>query len=358
MKRFALLLFLLVVGMVASEQQVYGQLAEKSDVTLVNELKNGMSGGLIGVRPILEELSKRTEGKVDQETYLFLLALSYQDEYAETQKKAVLEKAQAYYSEYLKKFPKGIRSDFARFNLAGVYADLGEVDKALKEYEIVYRSGANPVFRAQSRNQLAEIYIKEGRANEGIPIFMDAFKSGVVDPELRTRAVVWLVQGYLADNKPNEVVPYLRYLTGQYESVYDPAFNVTLLKEGDRLFDAGEYDQAILLYTFVKGREEIVQFYQNLVRELSQKVQFVDTESEQFIVINSQLQSAKARLEAVQAIRAYDVDMLWRMARVYKETKRTWESLWAFVQLHEQFPNHAQAEDFLYTAYGEARTLN
>jgi len=75
------------------------------------------------------------------------------------------------------------------------------------------------------------------------------------------------------------------------------------------------------------------------------------------MVVDGQLQSAKARLAAVREIREYDVDMEWRIARVYKETKRTWESLWAFVHLYEDYPEHEQVEDFLYTAYSESREL-
>lgn len=333
------------------------KLADKSDAMLVEELKGLMKDSLVKARPVLLEMSKRFEGKPDQETYVFLIGLSYQDEYAENQDKATLEKATEYYIRYLKDFSGGTREDFVRFNLAGAYADLDDFENAIKFYQLSYKRSSSPVFRSESRNRMAALYIKNNKADQGIPLFLDVFSAAVLDPSLRAQAASWLVQGYLSADQPGEIVPYLRYLTGRYEAIYDPAFNVTLLKAGDDLFQKQNYDQAILLYSFVKGRSEIIEFYENLVDQLVLKVRYVDPQSDQYMVVDGQLQAAKARLAAVREIREYDVDMKWRIARVYKETQRTWESLWAFVHLYEDFSEHEQVEDFLYTAYGEAREL-
>ena len=332
-------------------------MADKSDAVLVEELKGLMKDSLVKARPVLLEISKRMEGKADQETYVFLIGLSYQDEYAEDANKATLEKATEYYLRYLKDFSGGSREDFVRFNLAGAYADLNDFDNAIKYYQLSYKRSTSPVFRSESRNRMAALYIKNNKADQGIPLFLDVFSAAVLDPDLRAQAASWLVQGYLAANQPSEILPYLRYLTGRYEAIYDPAFNVTLLKAGDDLFQKQNFDQAILLYSFVKGRSEIIEFYENLVDQLVLKVRYVDPQSDQYMVVDGQLKAAQARLAAVREIREYDVDMKWRIARVYKETKRTWESLWAFVHLYEDFPQHEQVEDFLYTAYGEAREL-
>jgi TolA-binding protein len=332
-------------------------MADKSDGVLVEELKEIMPDSLVKARPILLELSKRLEGKSDQETYIFLIGLSYQDEYSESQDTAALKKATEYYLNYLENFPTGTRKDFVRFNLAGAYAYLDDFDNAIQYYEESYQRSGNAIFRSESRNRMASLYIKEGKADQGIPLFLDVFSAAVLDPELRAQAASWLVQGYLTANQPAEILPYLRYLTGRYEAIYDPAFNITLLKAGDDLFQKQNYDQAILLYSFVKARSEIIEFYEDRVDQLTLKVRYIDPKSEQFMVVDGQLKAAQARLAAVREIREYDVDMKWRIARVYKETKRTWESLWAFVHLYEDFPEHEQVEDFLYTAYGEAREL-
>ncbi len=334
--------------------QAQANLSDQSDAQLVESLKAKMENSLVAARPILLELTKRLEGQPEQESYIFLTGLSYQDEYAEKSDKQLLQKAVEYYNLYLTNFAAGMRSDFVRFNLAGAYADLEDFENAIKFYRITYKRSNNAVFRSESRNRMAGLYIQFGKANEGIPLFLEVFSAAVLNEELRAQSASWLIQGYLAANQPKEIIPYLRYLTGRYEAIYDPAFNVTLLKSGDTLFEQKNFDQAILLYSFVKSRSEIIYFYEDRVAKLQQKVRYVNPESDQFMVVDGQLKAAEARLTAVKAIREYDVDMKWRIARVYKETKRTWESLWSFVHLYEDFPAHEQVEDFLFTAYSEA----
>ncbi|WP_269523462.1 hypothetical protein [Coraliomargarita parva] len=88
------------------------------------------------------------------------------------------------------------------------------------------------------------MYIRTDRAGEGIPIFQEVFSVSVLDPELRAAAAAWLLQGYLANGESEKIVPYLRYLTGNYEAIFDPKFSITLLVEGDKLFEAKDYDRA------------------------------------------------------------------------------------------------------------------
>ncbi|HAV13616.1 MAG TPA: hypothetical protein DCX06_09045 [Opitutae bacterium] len=352
--RFLALLVLIAQSFICTSLQAQSNLDDKSDAQLVAELKKRMETSLIEARPIMLELVERLKDKPERESYLFLIGLSYQDEFAESSNNQSLTMAVEYYNRYLNDFPAGNRVDFVRFNLAGAYADLQNYDEAIKFYQVTYRRSNNAVYRSESRNRMASLYIRSGQASAGVPLFLEVFNAALLNPELRAQAAAWLIQGYLANNQSDAIVPYLRYLAGRYEAIYDPAFNITLLKSGDDLFEKKDYDQAILLYSFVKGRGEIIRFYEVLIAELQQKVRYVSPESDQFIVVDGQLKAAEARLAAVKEIRAYNVDLKWRIARVYKETKRTWESLWAFVHLYEDFPEHEHVEDFLFTAYSEA----
>ncbi len=356
----ALWLFcLLAVLCIWAPQQMSAQSdpSQLTDPQLYEQLKVKMDESLVAARPILLELSKRLADEPERESYIFLLGLSYQDEYASSSDTGKLKQAVEYYNRYLKEFPSGIRADFVRFNLAGAYTDLNDLASAIKYYEITYKRSNKAVFRSESRNRMADLYIRSNRAADGIPLFLEVFSAAVLDADLRAQSASWLIQGYLAAGQPKEIVPYLRYLTGRYEAIYDPAFNVTLLKAGDNLFEQENYDQAVLLYSFVKGRGEIIDFYEARVESLQQKVRYVSPDSDQFMVVDGQLKAAEARLAAVKEIREYNVDMKWRIARVYKQTQRTWESLWAFVHLYEDFPDYEHVESFLFTAYSEAKDL-
>ena len=123
------------------------------------------------------------------------------------------------------------------------------------------------------------------------------------------------------------------------------------------MFEQKNYDHAILLYTFVKSRDSIIEFYRDLVSSLKNKVRYLSTESDNYAVIDGQLKSAEANLKAVREIRSYDVDMKWRIARVFKETERHWEALWAFYHLYQDYQDHEQVEDFLFIAFKQADIL-
>lgn len=326
-----------------------------SEAQLLGELKKRMETSLVEAQPILIELIKLyPDEPAKREPYVFLAGLAFQEEFADEQDAAALTKAIEYYNQYLNDHPDGSRRDFVSFNLANAYSDQEDFENAIKFFDMTYRQSEKAIYRSESRNRMAALYIRSERAADGIPLFREVFSTATLDPELRAQAAAWLIQGYLAAGQPEEINNYLRYLAAPFEAVYDPSFNVTLLKSGDRLFEEENYDQAILLYSFVKSRDEIVGFYQDLLAEIRQRIRYTNPESDQFIAIDGRLKSAEARLEAVKEVREYDVDLKWRIARVYKQTDRIWESLWAFFHLYEDFPGHENVEEFLFTAYREA----
>ncbi|MDP0497674.1 MAG: tetratricopeptide repeat protein [Verrucomicrobiota bacterium JB024] len=333
-------------------------IAKASEQSLYEQLSAGLNDKLYKVRPAIEELMRRKTGLADRENFIFLMALSYQDEYTDTQEISLLQQAIEYYEKYLSEFPGGSRSDFVRFNLAGAHEDTENNEAAIREYLHLYHKGTNKTLWLEARDRLCRLYIRTDRAAEGIQVFTEVFNASALNPELLAQSASWLLQGHLMQGETDQIVPYLRYLTDGREAVYDPRFNITLLKQGDRLFDEKNYDQAILLYTFVKSRSAIMGFYTRLIAELEQKLSYLRPETEQYTVIEGQLKRAQANLAGVQEIREYDVDMNWRIARVYQETERHWEALWEFYHLYLDNAEHEQAEDFLYTAFNEAVTVS
>lgn len=324
---------------------------------IFSKLQEGLGGDLVQLRPIIQEALKRAEAaknETQQESLTFLLALSYQDEFSKNKSDATLQQAADQYEIYVTKFPSGLRRDFARFNLGGAYDDLKQYDKALPHFKWLYRNSEITALRNAARDKMCRIYIKSNKAADGLPLFMEVFKASVLDPDLRAQSATWLIQAYLDKGQPKETTPYLRYLTGRYEAIYDPKFNITLLKTGDAMFERKDYDQAILLYTFVKSRDSIIAFYRNLVSKLNNKIQYIPTDADNYAVVDGQLKSAQANLKAVKEIRSYDVDMKWRIARVFKETERNWEAMWAFYHLYQDYPDHEQVEDFLFIAFKQA----
>lgn len=325
------------------------------ETDLLASLREQMQGNLSGAIGILEELNKRLVGTPEVEPFVFLLGVAYQDAHAEGGDAGMLNKAISAYEKYVKEFPQGDKIEFVQMNLAGALEESGKVDGAIQAYEKIYRARTDAVLAKDALRRICALYIKNGRAREGIPLFREAFETSIGDPEMRAQTATWLLQGYLAEGDTEKMRPYLRYLTGRFEAVYDPKFNIDILKYGDSFFDAKDFRAAMLLYSFVKPREEIVAFYEDTVVEGARRLRFVPKDSPRRTVLEARLAAAEANLEAVGKMRDYDADVRWRTARVYRSTARHWEALWAFYHLYLDYPGHKQVEDFVYTAFLSAR---
>ena len=66
--------------------------SKASEQSLYDQLRNGLNDKLYQARPAIEELMRRKTGLADRENFTFLMALSYQDEYTDTQDIGLLHK--------------------------------------------------------------------------------------------------------------------------------------------------------------------------------------------------------------------------------------------------------------------------
>ncbi len=327
-------------------------------VDLVNE------GEFLQARPFLQEMQQRLSenGEIDQERLepiKFFLASSFLQEYQQTDNKDALQKAVASFREYVSTFPRGPRRTLALLNLGDAYTDLGEYDQAITAYTTIYEDRtASGAVRTDIRRMIARTYLRTDQPERGLPYFLEAYERAVLNEEARAEAATWLLQAYLSQGELNEIRPYFRHLTGQRAALFNPQFNVSLIRAGDELFERGNYDFAILFYEIVKEKEDIVAFYESAVERLRSALEFREEGTEEAIQLEQRFREAEANLRAVKEMRDYDADVRWRSARVLLESQRTWEALWSFYNLMLEYPEHEQAEDFLFLAFTQARQVN
>lgn len=313
-------------------------------------------------RPFLLEMRERMKEQQNEESMeaiAFFLASSYLQEYQQTDKKEALQTAVKSFEEYIQKFPSGPRKTIARLNLGDAYSDLKEYDKAIQAYDAIYNDMrvAGSV-RNDIRSVIAKTYLKTDAPERGMPYFVEAYDRAVLNEEAKAEAATWLLQAYLARGEIDKIRPFFRDLTGRKAALFNPKFNVTLIKAGDNLFEKGNYDFAILFYEIVKEKKDIVAFYEQAVQQLKTLMSYREEGTEDAIAIEKQLREAEANLKAVKGIRDYDADVRWRSARVLLESERTWEALWSFYNLMLDYPQHEQAEEFLFLAFSQARRVN
>ena len=315
-------------------------------------------------RPYLLEMKKRMEeqdNKESMEAIAFFLASSYLQQYQEQtdkKNKEALQTAVKQFEEYVEKYPSGPRKIIALLNLGDAYSDLKQYGKAISTYTKIYN---NPRTSGSVRNDIrrviAKTYLKTDQPEAGMPFYQEAYDQAILDDEARAEAATWLLQAYLAKGDIDAIKPYFNDLTGRKAALFNPKFNVTLIKAGDQLFESGNYDFAILFYAIVKKKDDIVAFYEQAVEQLRTVLGYKAKGSEEAISVEKRLREAEANLKAVKGIRDYDADVRWRSARVLLESERTWEALWSFYNLMLDYPEHKQAEEFLFLAFSQARDV-
>lgn len=361
-KLFKTLLALLVIVGSLNGQSV----ADMSDAELNEKVIALISDNkFLEARPFLQEMKKRAGNDPDantSEAIAFFLASSHLEEYqnrANKEDKSALQTAIKAFEEYIAKYPSGPRKIIAQLNLGDAYSDLGNHAKAIETYRTIFD---NPKTSGSVRNDIrrviAKAYLKTEKPEDGMSYFLDAYNMAVLNDEARAEAATWLLQAFLSMGQLDSILPYFRDLTGTKAALYNPKFNVDLIKAGDQLFESGNYDFAILFYAIVKSKEEIVAFYEQAVQQLKLALTYREKGSEEAVSIEKRLREAEANLRAVIQIRDYDADVRWRSSRVLQESERTWEALWSFYNLMLDYPKHEQAEEFLFLAFSMANKVN
>lgn len=353
-----LLAFTIVVG------SLQGQIpAEMGDAALNEKvIELVKQNKFLEARPFLQEMEKRMNENPDEKTLeaiAFFDASSYLEEYQNSKSEEALKTAIQKFEEYVSKYPSGPRKIIALLNLGDAYSDLKQHAKAIQTYASIYNNPktSGPV-RNDIRRVIAQAYLKTDKPESGMSYFLEAYNQAVLNEEARAEAATWLLQAYLSMGEIDSILPYFSDLTGTKAALYNPKFNVTLIKAGDQLFESGNYDFAILFYAIVKKKEDIVAFYGQAVEQLKLALSYREKGSDEAITIEKRLREAEANLKAVRGIREYDADVRWRTARVLQESERTWEALWSYYNLMLDYPKHEQAEEFLFLAFSQANKVN
>ncbi|WP_169305282.1 tetratricopeptide repeat protein [Coraliomargarita akajimensis] len=331
-----------------------GEVRDLSDQQLRSRLGNPESGSLAGKIDLLTELCLRAQDTAQSERYQFLLGVAWQDTYLESRKPAALRKACEVYRRYLEAYPDSVRLDFVHLNLAMCYVELSEFDAAIPHYTWLVQYSQTGAVQRRSLERLCRLYIDSEQPEAGLHWYREVFEQSILDPERRTMAAVWMVQGLLAAGKLDEIPLYRPYLLGQSAPLFEPQFNVALMEGADRLMDQACFAEAMLLLSFVRPKAVLEEFWRAELGRMQRRIKTLSEDSSTGQDAREQLARVQGFCDAVAQMPDYDLALDWRRARAYQETGRDWEALWAFYELFNNYPNHESAEDFLWTAYSLA----
>ena len=344
------------------------------------------SGDFAGVAPLLDELEVRfqDENNPEIERLLsemgFVRGVGYLQSYAESGTKDFLSKAAKAFGEYAEKFPKDPKAVIALQKRTDCLRSDEQWDQAAKVIEKLLDPGQP--FRKQilKRSEILNLYFGKAQCYhmtqdwvKGEVAFRELLKfaDAAKDEDRAAYAISCLTEMFVQTKRVDEVFPMLPRLSADTPARYDLRLNVNLMQGGNQLKEQERYVEASLLYALTMTAEEIKTYYnERTVRltaerdRLSVFLKNTDMPQRRLEILRDRdnqlamkLTTAKSHLAIANKTASFTTILRWRKASNFQDTKRFWESFWAFYWLYKDDPENDSAQDFIYAAFASANTV-
>ena len=337
-RRGLLMLTLFVVGSVSAQN--YEEMGISSVVGAADALLK--QGNYSGAIPALEEVIRRTQeltslqGRETLQNSRFQLARAHYQT-GDTAVGMILLK------EYLADEPHTEERMALRMMAQGHLEaqEWGEV--ATITQRLLNMSNLSNDDRLVSNLLLGQALFRQEAWDECIePLSFVAEKSK--DARTRQLTQIMTVRAMVESEQWNKLFGWIPRLY-RTDAKYDITLNLTLMRAGKALFDAGEPDDylnSLLLYRMVLPREELLKFAQKRVNRLSASiskdatrgVDQADLEEQQ-----KELDNLTESMDILSSLPPYEDEVAFRIGQIYAEVKRYWEGYVLFDSLYEKNRN-------------------
>ncbi len=312
----------------------------------------------------LTEYIKRLEEKPDpaQEGELerlhYSLAYCY---FVGGNQKECADLFQAYLDKYAEKNPT--RTGLALDLLATTLYSQARYDEAAAIFEkILGRRFTSSEQAREARRNLLECYVLPGNWKKAIPYIQRAM-ADKSDMDFFGQCVVYLCQAYIETDQVEKVFELLPDLE-QSGSVarYSVGFNLTVLRGADKLFQEGRVDLALPLLLIVAPKRLIEAWLVEQTDLAKGRREAAKAESSMagaaaIVAANERLRRIENEEKLLAATKSYDEELRHRIAQAYFRQNRTWEALWVYESIIEDFPDSQYGEDAAYAGFALAASL-
>ena len=278
--------------------------------------------------------------------------------------------AEAGFTDYLKRFPKGEYASRSYLGVGRACIDQATPEKKERAIEALKLAAQDPKFRSEAGLWLGQVYTDLGKREEALVVFKSLMGSDIRSPQQTTAAVE--VIGLLADTgKIEDLVLYLDRLSNQ-AGVRDALawYANQVIVRGDELVGAQAYESALAIYRSVPPRSQIVEIQKTALdaqrkdlKILEARVELEKTKplgqrssaSELVGNLKPAIELAEKALVAVEEKADLDAALLMRRGRCLYYLDRHEEALVCFRTLRNKY---ASAPDAKAAAYAEIVILN
>lgn len=278
--------------------------------------------------------------------------------------------AEAGFTEYLKKFPKGEYASRSQLGVGRACMIQGTPEAKLRAIEALKLAAQDPKFRSEAGLWLGQVYTELGKRDEALIVFKSLMGSDIRSPQQTTAAVQ--VIGLLADTgRLEDLIRYLDRL-GNQSGVRDAIawYANQMIVRGDELLGTQAYEAALAIYRSVPPRSQILGIQKTALDSqrkdleiLEARVELEKTKplsqrssaAEWVASLKPAIELAEKALAAVDGKTDLDAALLMRRGRCLYHLDRHEEALVCFRALRTQYPFSSDAKA---AAYAEIVILN
>lgn len=314
--------------------------------------------------PPLQEYIKRLEENPNPTQAVELERLSYSLAYCLVSEGRGQE-ASELFENYLENFSEKntTRTGLALDILSAILSGQEKHADASAIYERILARRFTSAERAREvRSALVESYVLSGNWKKAIPYLENAINDKS-DLDFFGQCVVALTQGYIETDQVEKVFDLLPDLERSGSVArYSVNFNLAVLKGADILFQEGRVDLALPLFLIVAPKRLVETWISeqsdiaNGRREAAKALPSKDGAAV-IVAANERLRRLEGEAKLLSETKSYDEELRHRIAQAYFRQGRTWEALWVYESIMDDFPESEYGEDAAYAGFALAASL-
>ena len=268
------------------------------------------------------------------------------------------------FKKYLAKFPNGEKALEIKLGLARATLRAKQFDEAAKLFQ---QFEAIPALRDEAMAAEVEAYRGGNKPDQAIGVL-----ERQIAPEIRTtgqaNGAITLAQLYADKKESGKAVALLQKLETKVTLIENPVgLNAVAVKLGDDFLGEKKFADALTAYRAVRAREEVLKFQQGRIATTGARIEYNlkavvgnPQAMAQVQMVNTQLketlEESKKMLEEFEKLPDFGPALLLRMARVFYDWEKRWESIVVYERLLTRYPAAKEREAALFgevIAYAE-----
>jgi len=266
------------------------------------------------------------------------------------------DEAEVAFKDYIKRYPYGSRTRKAVVYIADALRFKGSLKDALKAYEDAlkkYGAEFTKDIKADIYSAMARCHLAEDDWKGAMKPLMDTYNTAP-DFLRRNWAATLLVTGYFKELDLDKVYPLTPYfLRPDSFASRSVAFNMAALEAGDELFADERYRDALWVHRMVYPHDMVLlntEAYLGYLQRQAENMKGRPGDPRLLMRIQESIGELEEELKAINEMPVYDIELLSRIARGYKEMLRFWEGREIFLHLNT-VAEPKLAEESLFLAF-------